>query len=68
MKSKQKVTKTVIPKIRSVWNVSPVTKVIPDKTKYNRKVKHKKSYETQLFQLINVRISVQTLTYNKYLK
>ena len=46
MKSKQKVTKTVFPKIRSVWNVNPMTKVIPDKTKYNRKVKHKKSYET----------------------
>ena len=68
MKSKQKVTKTVFPKIRSVWNVNPMTKVIPDKTKYNRKVKHKKSYETQLFQLISVHISVQTLTYNKYLK
>lgn len=33
--------------LRNSWNgINPVTKVIPDKTKYTRKHKHKNSYET----------------------
>lgn len=45
MKRQQQVTKTVTTKTRTVWTVNPVTKVIPDKTKYNRKTKYKKNYE-----------------------
>ena len=42
---KKKTTAEFLKKIRNSWNgVNPVTKIIPDKTKYNRKQKHKKSY------------------------
>ena len=45
MKKQQKVTKNVTAKTRTVWTINPVTKVIPDKTKYSRKTKYKKVYE-----------------------
>ena len=35
----------VTAKTRTVWTINPVTKVIPDKTKYSRKTKYKKAYE-----------------------
>ena len=42
---KKKTTVELLKKIRNSWNgVNPTTKVIPDKTKYNRKQKHKKDY------------------------
>lgn len=35
-----------IKQIRGDWNgVNPVTRIIPNKKKYNRKKKHKSSYE-----------------------
>lgn len=27
---------------RIIWEISPITKIVKDKTKYNRKRKHKK--------------------------
>lgn len=44
-KKKKKTTIDYLSKIRNSWNgINPVTRVVPDKTKYSRKQKHKKDY------------------------
>lgn len=42
-KKKPKSNLEILKSIRKTWEVNPVTKVIPDKTKYTRKEKHKKN-------------------------
>lgn len=47
-KKKKKIAYEIWKGIRKDWNgVNPVTKIIPDKTKYKRKEKHKKDYEEE---------------------
>lgn len=29
---------------RTMWNINPISKIVPDKKKYSRKIKHKKTY------------------------
>lgn len=42
-RTKPKTTEELAKTIRRDWgNVNPVTRIMPDKTKYNRKQKHKK--------------------------
>ena len=46
---KQKTFFEVYQSIRRDWGeINPVTKVIPNKKKYNRKHKHKKNYKDEI--------------------
>ena len=44
-KSKRK-TLGKMSNIRLSWKINPTTRVVKDKTKYTRKIKHKKSVDT----------------------